>query len=157
MRNRKTYKCGIALLATLLTACAYSGPVADGVSTEIALAANSSAMEINPLGGHPAIRAVGLVAKTAIIRHQRGKPLCTTAVASIGGLGWFAAGNNMAVALSAGSSIALPIGLVTGLAYLYATADERREWCYPSCSLNDLPQGAKGATCERGRVVLASG
>ena len=148
------------ILALLLTGCAtHSGPVADGVSTEIALQAG--AVEGNPLlfGGHPAALALSVAARSAYMQSQRERHNCAYNTGWVYGAGWGYTANNLLAASAVAPMIALPVGIVSGMIYAGVTEDARHAWCYPvypACSLADLPQGARAADCVRGKLVVTA-
>lgn len=148
------------LLTLLLTGCAHTGPVADGITTEVALQAGAT--EANPLlaGGHPAALVASVVARGVVMESRRGKADCEHTAAWISGAGWAFAGNNAAIAIggAAASAIALPAGILLALLIVDATEGSRGEWChgyeltdYP-CTL-PLPEGITAATCVDGRLA----
>jgi len=138
----------------ILTSCATYGPVADGISTQAAL--NAGGIEANPLlfGGHPVALAVSVVGRTAYIKSQRHEPGCTANVGLVEAVGWGAACNNLAVVLGAAPHISLPLLGICAIAHHKTQRDEIEQWCYPSCSLADIPEGTKAAECVRGEVVV---
>jgi len=150
----------VCMLVLLLTGCAvYSGPVADGISTEIAL--QSGATEANPLlfGGHPAALVLSVAARSAYMESRREQRNCVNQTAWVSGAGWGYTANNLLAASAIAPMITLPVGIATGVVYAYATEDARRDWCYPvypACSLADLPDGARAAECVKGKLVVTA-
>ena len=150
----------VFVIAMLLSGCAvYSGPIADGISTEIAM--QSGAVEGNPLlfGGHPAALVISIAARSAYMDSQKKRPRCVYNTGWVSGAGWGYTANNLLAASAIAPMITLPVGIATGVVYAYATEDARRDWCYPvypACSLADLPDGARAAECVKGKLVVTA-
>jgi len=148
------------IVSIALSGCAvYSGPIADGISTEIAM--QSGAIEGNPLlfGGHPAALVLSVAARSAYMQSQRERHNCAYNTGWVSGSGWGYTANNLLAASAVAPMIALPVGIVSGMIYAGVTEDARHAWCYPvypACSLADLPQGARAADCVRGEIVVTT-
>lgn len=142
----------VIALALILTGCAHTGPVADGVTTTVGLQAGLQ--EGNPLiASNPSVMLpLSVAVRVGAMRYARDKPHCAHKTNMVDSMGWGAAFNNLAV--MAGVSGGPLIGFASAAIFYTTRRDRFAEYCRPEpCLLTDLPSFATRATCERGAIV----
>lgn len=140
------------LLALILTGCAHTGPVADGLTTTVGL--QMGATEGNPLiAANPTVALpLSVAVRIGAMRYARGSEHCEQIANTTDSIGWAAAINNIGVVAGCGV-VAAPIGILAGIVLYHRRKQHFVEYCRVTCSLDDLPDFATRATCERGRIV----
>lgn len=153
------------LLCPLLASCTtpHSGPAADVGSTLVA-SATQNVKEAGLIAGAPNSLPVGLVlslgTRMVLVNKARGTEDCEVMAGWTEAFGWGATCNNLAVAMGAAPQVSIPLLVLCSITVKKSRADETEAWCGEyeltdlPCTLNNLPDDAKAASCINGRLAL---